>query len=44
MKRIILLLAISASFLFQGCTTKEEINDSNSENLEQLDDKTGEGA
>jgi hypothetical protein len=26
MKRIILLLAISASFLFQGCTTKEEIS------------------
>ena len=26
MKRIILLLAISATFLFQGCTTKEEIN------------------
>lgn len=25
-------------------TAKEEINDSNSENLEQLDDKTGEGA
>ena len=26
MKRIILLLAIAATFLFQGCTTKEEVH------------------
>lgn len=26
MKRVILLLAITATFLFQGCTTKEEIH------------------
>jgi hypothetical protein len=26
MKRIILLIAIASTFLFQGCTTKEEIN------------------